>query len=164
MTALPVLVDANLQGIVSAEMAPIEENLRQLLVDIVRRCQSTVAQNFQQMKGMRSDASNSTQCSAAQITAGKMPVRDANIAERQISSPEIPNSPTLFYQEPPHVTVEAGAELPCGTQKKLFVDAESSDSGYGSMDHICHCNCHLKNHPDFMMSGMSIVICLLSVD
>ena len=44
--ALPRLVEANLQAIIDTKMVPIEEDLRRLLVDIVRRCQSTVAENF----------------------------------------------------------------------------------------------------------------------
>ena len=48
--ALPMLVEANLQAIVNAEVIPTEDRLKVLVVDIIRRCQSTVAQNFEQLK------------------------------------------------------------------------------------------------------------------
>ena len=39
-------MEANLQALVDAQIAPLEEGLKVLLVDIVRRCQSTIAQNY----------------------------------------------------------------------------------------------------------------------
>ena len=45
-TALPLLVEANLRAIVDSHIAPIEERVRAMVVDIVRTCQSTVARNF----------------------------------------------------------------------------------------------------------------------
>ena len=40
-------------------MVPIEENVKKLLVDIVRNCMSTVAQNYKQLRGIRLGARNS---------------------------------------------------------------------------------------------------------
>ena len=51
--ALPLSVEASLQSIVQSKIAPIEEEVRILFVDIVRRSQSTVAQDFHQAQQLK---------------------------------------------------------------------------------------------------------------
>ncbi|KAM0795837.1 hypothetical protein BDR22DRAFT_919345 [Usnea florida] len=51
--ALPQLVEANLQAMVKTEMVPIEKNLRMVFVDVVRRCQSIVAEKFRLIRESR---------------------------------------------------------------------------------------------------------------
>ena len=70
-TELPRLIEANLQVMVDAEVAPLEENIKLLLVDVVRRCQSTVAQNYGRIK------------SSADITASQLEEKSVPAVEPQ---------------------------------------------------------------------------------
>lgn len=144
--ALPLLVEANLQAIVDAEMAPLEGSLRTMLVDIVRRCQSTIAQNFQRMQESESHSSNSELA----------PAPDAISKEPPAAAPPQPTKPTrsaLHYQEPPFQP-EAGQldwGLPCAnhSQNRNLQDL-ISDSGYGSGVNVdlCDCPCQQFNVVD----------------
>ena len=54
---LPLLVEADLQSLIDVEMAPIEQNARNMLVDIVRRCQTVVSQNYHSFQESTSHSS-----------------------------------------------------------------------------------------------------------
>ena len=49
---------------ISAEMAPLEESLKAMLVDIVRRCQSTVVQNYRRISSPQSGEMSQTESSS----------------------------------------------------------------------------------------------------
>jgi hypothetical protein len=148
--ALPTLVEANLQAIVGAEMAPIEESLRTLLVDIVRRCQSTVAQNFQRLHGAKPNSNSSTRSPSL----GSVPI------QQPLPQPSIVNQALHHYQEPPFQSLEAGVS-DWGSRLENHVHVEGSqapfsDSGYGSaVNHDpCDCPCHLNNNFGDAVSGL----------
>lgn len=139
---LPVLVEANLQAVVSAEMAPIEESLRTLLVDIVRRSQSTVAQNFQRLHGAKPNSNSSPRSPSL----GSVP------AQQPLPQPSIVNQTMHHYQEPPFQSLEASVP-DWGSRSENHVHVEGSqppfsDSGYGSaINHDpCDCPCHLNSN------------------
>ena len=139
-TALPQLVEAHLQAIISPEMKPIEESLRVRFVDIVRRCQSTVEENFRIARGSKAVTRDSNQLPASQL--------EQNVSFRQdqtsASAPE--NSVTDFFHEPPHVATGENnpfATLPPNINAPDPLPSQSVDSTYGSLPEPCGCVCHL---------------------
>ncbi|KAL9069045.1 MAG: hypothetical protein Q9161_005803 [Pseudevernia consocians] len=115
-TALPLLVEASLRAAVNARMEPIEEQLRALLVDIVRNCQSTVAQNFELMnrpsEGTRALAQHPSQETYVAHTAGSESRERAGSSGAGTRSPG-PN----FFVEPPHLDEEIVASLPATSHR-----------------------------------------------
>lgn len=148
-TALPLLVEANLQAVVSVDMAPMEESLKALLVDIVRRCQSTVAQNFQRLQGPKVSPNRSIG-STPQILPSTQPAALPLVAA---------NHALGFYQEPPYLTAEAGASSPGppleDESHRATSQGQVSDSGYGSGTgpDACECPCHLGDNPETLPFG-----------
>ena len=130
--ALPLLVEANLQALVSAEMAPLEDSLRTLLVDIVRRCQSTVAQNFQRLQGAKPGVGSASSLTPDALPCG--PPQPAKI-----------NQALLHYQEPPFQATDVAVSntIPLIPHERT----PFSDSGYGSgVNQVwCDCPCHFDN-------------------
>lgn len=57
-TALPFMVEAELQGIIDAQLAPVGRHISGMLVEIVRRCQSVVSENFQSLRGPNLEGAN----------------------------------------------------------------------------------------------------------
>ena len=137
--ALPLLVEANLQAVVNAEMAPLEESLRAMLVDIVRKCQSTVAQNFQRLYGPKTSSNGSRRSPSL----GSVPILQPNLQPAKTSQA------LHHYQEPPFQSVGAGVSdwtphpEDCGHSG--YTQAPFSDSGYASgvNPDSCNCPCHL---------------------
>ena len=135
---LPRLVEANLQAMVNAEIAPLEESLRAMLVDIVRRCQSTVAQNYDRIRSA-SAADNDAPPVETSPTALWSPIEDvtasglltsfepSNVSGRPMQHTD--HTPSLFFEEPPFVGAEAAA---LGLNDPFFSTIGSHDSGYGS--------------------------------
>ena len=128
-------------------MEPIEEQLRALLVDIVRNCQSTVAQNFELMnrpsEGTRALAQHPSQETYVAHTAGSESRERAGSSGAGTRSPG-PN----FFVEPPHLDEEVVASLPATSHRaenKGENLAQASDSGYGTLFSPCQCPCHLTN-------------------
>ena len=141
-TALPRLVEANLQAIVNAEMVPIEENLRRLLVDIVRRCQSTVAENFRVIRVPRRVTVDPPQPPSSNANPPLLPRPGSSFTESQLLAPPTVNATLGFFQEPPPASVEAGPSCPRPPEGLEAFQSQFKDSGYeGSLD-LCDCNCH----------------------
>ena len=144
-TELPRLVEANLQILVNAEISPIEESLKSMLVDIVRRCQSTVAQNYDRIHPSSSQERESTS-SQVLNTSFLSQAEDINIngdlstAGRQqpLEQPahryEI--NTAAFFEEPPLQCTSTMDMQPGAYHRDLA--AQSSDSGYGSFS-FCIC-------------------------
>ena len=155
-TALPLLVEANLQSIINAEMVPIEENVKKLLVDIVRNCMSTVAQNYKQLRGIRLSAGNSTESSILSF-AVEQQTREGSIATSHVLSPGPPHPRTLFFEEPPHVAVDTMPVATAISHERISgpgQEVQYSDSGYGSYFDSCFCICHLYVDYEKVLDGM----------
>ena len=166
-TELPRLVEASLQAIVSTEMAPLEENLRAMLVDIVRRCQSTVAQNYGRIHSPRGGGIARTDFSSLNpretllptsqstrnqdfgpwllSTAQSTSTQDSGLSPHEISAVfgrNILDAEGMrdFFEEPP---------LGNTNLVDNFLDMDSSalknphsDSGYGSYERfLLYCEC-----------------------
>ncbi|KAL8838910.1 MAG: hypothetical protein Q9170_001947 [Blastenia crenularia] len=145
---LPRLVEANLQTVVNAELAPIEENLRAVLVDIVRRCQSTVAQNYNRFQITSSSeipgASNEAPAATLSPGAEHSDVSDLWATSQYRQSPLegrgiTENDITNLFEGPPLLDLPefdlAPLELDSFRSPKIF-----SDSGYASYAGL-HCTC-----------------------
>lgn len=156
---MPLLVEANIQSIINAEMAPIEENVKRLVVDIVRRCQSTVARNFEQMKGMRSGANNFTRSSGQSFAMAQ--TTEEAVPRSQIGLPDSPQPPMLFNEEPPHMamdTVPASVGQSHETVSGPSQETQFFDSGYGSSFDLCSCNCHFSININETTNSMAVSI------
>lgn len=148
--ALPVLVEATLQAVVGAEMAPIEESFRNLLVDIVRTSHSIVAQNFQRLHGLQPSSNSLIQSPSLRNQPSQQPH----------PQPLFVNQAWHHSQEPPSQPVEAGgsdwrSRLIDGVHVKDSL-APSSDSGYGIAVNPdpCDCPCHLEDNLGDVVPGL----------
>lgn len=141
---LPILVEANLRAIVESEIAPIEERVRAMVVDIVRTCQSTVARNFHITVRPASTAEDQMQSSSQVISSPEITTpRQRESAQPSIETP-VANS-LDFFREPPHLNMEAGTLFPELTYDYSSVTLgrnHNSDSGYSSLPNSCQCSCH----------------------
>ncbi|KAL2040510.1 hypothetical protein N7G274_006489 [Stereocaulon virgatum] len=145
-TALPLLVEAHLHAIVSTEMAPVEESLRIMLVDIVRRCQATVAQNFQIMKALRPNSSSATETSPPATQARSMSWTAPENRQPHMLGMTSPLSSS--NQEPPHLRDEANLTIPRPpneAQNQRTTGTLPLDSAYASVDGTCECICHVDS-------------------
>lgn len=141
---LPLLVEANLRAIVESQVAPIEERVRTMVVDIVRTCQSTVARNFHLTIAPTSQAhdriTSSPQASSSYENAThtyEEPIHDSAYA--------IAGNSLDFFREPSLLTGEASASLPIAMynhSNSINSQSQSQDSGYGTLTDTCDCLCH----------------------
>ena len=155
--ALPRLVEANLQAMVNTKMVPIEEDLRRLLVDIVRRCQSTVAEKFRVTRPQRKVSINSPQQSSSQAISQLPSGGETFLTNSQLLAPTIADTTLGFSEEPPHVHVEAGPSYPRppeGTDRLETPQNQLTDSGYGGFPEACDCNCHFVFEIDDIVNGI----------
>ena len=155
--ALPRLVEANLQAMVNTEMVPIEENLRRLLVDIVRRCQSTVAENFRLTRPPSKVSTNSLQQSSSEAISPLQTRGETSLPHSQLLAPNIADITLGFFEEPPHVHMEAGSSYPRppeGTDRLEPPQDQFTDSGYGGFLEACDCNCHVGLEIDDIVNGI----------
>lgn len=155
--ALPRLVEANLQAMVNTEMVPLEENLRRLLVDIVRRCQSTVAENFRVTRPSRKVPTNSPQHSSSQAISSSPTGGEKSLTDSQLLAPTVAGTTSGFFEEPPHVHVEAGPSCPRppeGTNSLELPQNQLTDSGYGGSLEACDCSCHLSFEIGDIVNGI----------
>ena len=123
------------------QIAPIEEGLRAMVVDIVRTCQSTIARNYNIMIAPTSLANDQTQPNSQTVTPGES---SANIREESARLPRIDAADNLseLYREPPHLNAEASATTPGPVSSVIAPQNLSSDSGYSSIFNPCACICH----------------------
>ena len=155
--ALPQLVEANLQAMVNTEMVPIAENLRRLLVDVVRRCQSTVGENFRVTRVRRRISGNSPQPSSPNPIPPSPLREEASLTNSQLLHPIMGDTASAFFEEPPHVSVEAGPSCPRPPEDTDCLEPfqnRFTDSGYGSSLEACDCDCHVDVGTDFSINGL----------
>ena len=156
--ALPQLVEANLQAMVNTEMVPIEENLRRLLVGLVRRCQSTVAEHYRLTRASR--VSTNPPRLPSSHTVPTLSRREETLpTSSQLLAPTMANTTSYcstFFEEPPHVGVEAGPSslrLPGSADRQATVPNYFADSGYASSLEACSCTCHSGSEIDDIING-----------
>ncbi len=124
-------------------MEPIEEQLRTLLVDIVRNCQSTVAHNFDLMNGQPGNTRAPAQPSFQDTRVAH--AADSESSERASGSGEGTGDPgPNFFVEPPHLDEEVPSMSHCAQKLGSNLD-QASDSGYGSLLSPCQCSCHFAS-------------------
>ncbi|CAF9941891.1 hypothetical protein IMSHALPRED_003086 [Imshaugia aleurites] len=142
-TTLPLLVEASLRAIVESQVAPIEERVRAMVVDIVRTCQSTVARNFRLTIAPSSSAGDRLQSSQAIAS-----VEDATHTREEPDQTSVDGTAEDsldFLREPSLFNAEASESLPDLIYNHNDVsghESQSSDSGYGSLSKHCDCSCH----------------------
>ena len=164
-TELPRLIEANLQAMVDAEVAPLEENIKALVVDVVRRCQSTVAQNYGRIK-------SSTDITATQTGEKSTPaieqadLQNANAHEAGFIQPSYDEPPfrdqPVFFPEPAAIADWAAADASHEQEPFLSHEQEpflslQSDSGYGTLLDAYECQCGDSQGPN----GSSDEVCAL---
>ena len=152
--ALPLLVEASLQSIVQSKIAPIEEEVRTLFVDIVRRSQSTVARDFQQVQQLKTAQVQPSESAfaTAQRSSYIFATDESYGAPMPVPSNAISADVVAHYQEPPFSDVSIGlSPFFCFTP---ILDKPPSDSGYGSNPGPCVCDCHLGVGSSGFLNGM----------
>lgn len=112
---------------VDAQIAPLEESLKALLVDIVRRCQSTVAQNYGRINP-------TSPAKSGGLPGATAPPRVEHATTEGTLMPLV-GSPSLF-EEPPLLTANEVDAIATLFPSLPYNDA--SDSGYGSQ-RTCNC-------------------------
>ena len=147
-----------------SQIAPIEERVRAMVVDIVRTCQSTVARNYHLAMAPTSSANQLTQPSSPAIASIENTVSmyghpaqisgNGNVASPTVStyedSAQISGNGTVgppldFFREPPHLNAEASTLFPGSVYNPSSVAGyqnQISDSGYASLRSSCGCSCH----------------------
>lgn len=146
-TELPRLVEANLQVMVDARIAPLEESLKAMLVDIVRRCQSTVAQNYGRINP--TNPADGGGADLREVTTPPSIGQTPTTPTEGILAPSVKGMSTdistniepqhdgqSFFEEPPLLTADEAdaiaALFPSLPHNNAF------DSGYGSQP-TCDC-------------------------
>ena len=146
-TTLPLLVEASLRAVVNVEVAPIQEQLRTILVDIVRSCQATVAQNFELLSNQSATTRVPRQASSYETNLPQIVEEESS--EREEGSGEgVDTRGPNFFVEPPHLNEEMITSVPVASNCPPNQDstlARTSDSGYASQSNFCGCLCHFTN-------------------
>ena len=127
-----------------SQVAPIEDRVRAMVVDIVRTCQSTVAQNYHRTVAPASLANSQMRSSSQTIasTGSTVPTYQGLV---QPSSDSTAGDPLDFFREPALLNLEASLSFPDPVYNHNSLTASqnrSSDSGYGTLQSPCDCSCH----------------------
>ena len=122
--------------------APLEESLKPMLVDIVRSCQSIVAQNYGRIRQSGAVDSDALQVESSPPTILRSPTEDVTAngiltSCEPLGMPEKPmqltdHTPSLFFREPPFLGAEAEA-IDLGLKVSFPSISGSDDSGYDSL-------------------------------
>lgn len=132
---------------INTEIAPIEEGLKAMLVDIVRRCQSTVAQNYERIRLadlVEDEESGHKSCTSASSSHTKIPKTqnlwgyaqlEKNPDQRTTIEDE---STSWFFQELPMLEPSNANDVPPG-MRDTVPEEQTSDSGYWSFGNFCTC-------------------------
>ena len=161
-TTLPLLVEANLRAIVESQIAPIEERVRAMVVDIVRTCQSTVARNFHFTIAPGSIAGDRMQSSSQTIASPERAAYTLGEPAQTNLVGTVDNS-LDFFHEPPHLNAEASASIPGPVSNhNSFGSHQSShsDSGYASLPSSCNCSCHGYSNSWNTANGEKLTRCV----
>lgn len=164
-TTLPILVEANLRAIVESQVAPIEERVRAMIIDIVRTCQSTVARNFHLTIAPASLSNDRIRSSLPPIASTETNTTSLPEAiEPAVNDPmTTTDSSQEFFNEPPHFDVGDNASLQGPMSDWDIISPENrtglvdqvSDSGYASLPHFGGCSCHTCNTMNAPKGGIS---------
>ena len=154
-TTQPLLVEASLRAVVNVEVAPIEERLRTLVVNIVRNCQATVAQNFELLNNRPTIAGVPRQTSSNE-NLPQVAEEESSGREEGTGGGADTHGPNLFV-EPPHLNGDIVTSVPVVSnyltcQNKHL--ARISDSGYGLHSNSCGCSCHFTSGLDSTLYGI----------
>ncbi|KAL8718483.1 MAG: hypothetical protein Q9225_004384 [Loekoesia sp. 1 TL-2023] len=146
---LPRLVEANLQTMVNAQIAPLEESLKAMVVDIVRRCQSTVAQNYNRIQATPSIEKPrvNDEFFAAPLSLNAEQTANGD-SWTTLQYPQtalegrglVNNETTNLFEEPPWLT-SSEAELFPGIDHSSSrgINSDSGYGTYGSQSPLCTC-------------------------
>ncbi|KAL9134542.1 MAG: hypothetical protein Q9175_004270 [Cornicularia normoerica] len=162
-TTLPLLVEANLRAIVESQIAPIEERVRAMVVDIVRTCQSTVARNFHLTIAPTSLANDRVH-SSSQAIASNVITTHTHEEPALISTDGTAGNSLDFFREPSFLNAKASASLPGPMYKQSSTTADqnpSLDSGYASLPYFCDCSCHDYSIASNTANGETSSTCVL---
>lgn len=151
-TELPLFVETEIRNIVNTELAPIEATLRIQLEDIVRRCLSRMAENFQLSNVPPSSTVNTN--ASPSLPA---PPPQSEHASQLVELPRMTGTASAaleFFQEPPHLNAFASASAPGPAYPNDdTAPGLSSDSGYSSGLSSCQCSCHPTTNPFLPLFG-----------
>ena len=138
-------MEAHLRAIVDSEIAPIEERVRAMVVDIVRTSQSTVARNFNLTIAPMPSADDRTQPHSQTVTLAELGTTTREELAR-LPRDDTADNPSDLYREPPHLSTEASTISPDPVHSVPGSQNLSSDSGYSSLPNTCACFCHDYPH------------------
>lgn len=137
------MVEANLQAIIDARIAPMADDLRNLVVDIVRRCQSNVSQDYQRNQQLAT-ASQPAPWTIQTQGLESIPTQ-SDSAVTHYPAMKMTHSAPDYFSEPNFVAAEASsmASIPMPTNSQAEQpNSDAQDSGYASLLDGCKCNCH----------------------
>lgn len=137
----------------NVEVAPIQEQLRTILVDIVRNCQATVAQNFELLGSQSATTRVPRQASSYETNLPQIVEEESS--EREEGSGVDTRGP-IFFVEPPHLNEEMITSVPVASAYPPNQDstlARTSDSGYASQSNFCGCWCHFTSELSSTLYG-----------
>ena len=139
--ALPQLVEANLRATLDTDLKPIEENLRTQLVDIVRRCQSVVEENFRITRGSKVGTGD-----GLEPIISAQPGEDVPLSHTPVPATTMQGQMTDFFHEPPLMAPEMNisfAPIAGFTGGPDPFKGQLVDSTYGTLPEPCECVCHV---------------------
>ena len=160
-TALPLLVEASLRAIVESQIAPIEERVRAMVVDIVRTSQSAVARNLNFIIAKTSSADERTQPLSPTLILAEIGVHTREEPARLFRN-DTADDPLDLYREPPHLSAEASATTLGPVSSLSGTQNLNSDSGYSSIPNSCACFCHDYSNTGNTTNGKKLSKCTLN--
>lgn len=131
-----------------SQVAPIEERVRAMIVDIVRTCQFTVTRNFHLAIAPNSLSNDPIQSSSRAIasTETTMPTLPEPVDLAVNDTVTTTGSSLEFFSEPPHFDTGDNSSLPDPMPDWEIISPKNqnhgSDSGFASLPHFCGCSCH----------------------
>ena len=146
-------METEIRNILNTEFAPIEATLRTQLEDIIRRCLSRMAENFQLSNLPPSSTVNTT--ASPSLLAPSPQIEQVSPLARLPRVSGTTSATLEFFQEPPHLNASASASVPgpAYPSSHEITPGHSSDSGYGSCFSSCHCSCHPTGDPFIPLFG-----------
>ena len=158
-------MEADIRVIVDREMRPIAENLTSLLVDIVRRRQSTVEENFRMSRRPRLGDGIDPSLQERGVLPSSQADENRSINDTLSAEVNVDNRVTDFFREPPHLAMDVGSSytgLPLNINPSNSSQSPLVDSGYGSsMLGPCSCICHYMHGLDLLTGGMAFPCSLM---
>ena len=150
-TTLPLLVEASLRPIIESQIAPMGE----MVIDIVRTCQSTVARNFNLLIAPTSSVGDRTPPPLEITPSVEAAERTHEESPQTLLDGTTRKSPDFFH-EPPHLGAEASASSLSSTYHYRNLAGRQTldlDFRYESSSVPCSCTCH--DHSDTLKTANS---------